>query len=504
MAVETLFFVLLFCSSIVEEQREELSERCSPLRTNTSESLLDSVLCVVPQGKHADIDRQCGCQLISCSFSHLSSLCVSSESLLDSVLCVVPQATVVFRSSISIYSCFVRHSVNRSVTALPSVSFGFDSSSLVSLSLSSMDSQQAAVLEQTLNAQHAQIAALTQQVQALSVARSLVSPPASTPLPPSLPKIRSPSSYPGTMGPALDGWDREMQQQFEYYRITTDQNKLAFATSYLVDVALQFYQSEKNRLQLAGNPIVTYPDLLALLRSRFSPIGAPMIARRQLKQLVQGRGQSVNAYTNRFNALIQPITNMSVDDRISSYVDGLEPSLAMKVLEKNPATFEEAVAHAVLCEQLRHVGGMGIPRGNHHTNPMGNYRSSSSTNSSSSPMELSQVEDSNGYGLDEFPTSSSSSSQLRGNVVTNDLAATLSATLIAFESRLNAMSARFPSSRKSSSFKSSGGRNHVSGISREDLSRRLADDTCLVCGKQGHWKNECPEWKSSRSKQGKQ
>ena len=305
-------------------------------------------------------------------------------------------------------------------------------------------------------------------------------------------RIRTPTPFKGEMGPALDNWEREILQQFEFYqtRFPTESSKILFAGAYLTEVALQFFQSESERLRAAGTPLASFAELMILLRGRFSPVQAASLARRALKTLVQGGRQSVNSYTNRFHTVIQPIKNMDVADRVAAYVDGLLPVIAGKVFEKNPATLEEAINHAVLVEQMILYG-----HGSRAAGGPGGFRGGSSSGSSA-PMDLSQLEDGEEQ-TEKAPADRGASEVL----------AAIQALEAQFDAKLNALSSRFPSSSSSKKpfSKSSGSRNHVSGLSRDELSRRLTEDSCLVCGKQGHWKNECPEWKrNSKFGQGKQ
>jgi hypothetical protein len=88
---------------------------------------------------------------------------------------------------------------------------------------------------------------------------------------------------------------------------------------------------------------------------------------------------------------------------------------------------------------------------------------------------------------DEEPTEAAAAAAAAA--AAGDLSVMLLAKLTAMEQKLNAMQ----SSRGGpSAYYPRRSRMHVSGVTPEIATERIARGQCIACGEKGHWKNECP------------
>ena len=136
-------------------------------------------------------------------------------------------------------------------------------------------------------------AAMQQQMAQQAAAHQSVpqSSPSSSSAP-RLPKIRSPSSYSGAGGNAVDDWLSEMQQQFAYYgaQFPDDSARVLFAVAYLDGSALMWWE----HVPADQHPSL-WGEFVILMRDRYRPVQAEMLARQRIGKLRMGPNHSVNS-----------------------------------------------------------------------------------------------------------------------------------------------------------------------------------------------------------------
>jgi len=91
------------------------------------------------------------------------------------------------------------------------------------------------------------------------------------------PKIKEPSLYAGDPL-KLDGWFQELSQQFRWYQLSADGDRISLATAHLRGPALDWWCSVETQ------PALSWEVFVSALRSRFQPISTATVARRQLDQ----------------------------------------------------------------------------------------------------------------------------------------------------------------------------------------------------------------------------
>jgi hypothetical protein len=329
--------------------------------------------------------------------------------------------------------------------------------------MQAMQQQHAAMAQQN----NAVLAALQQQLAAAQLAQQ--QPPlaaaAAAAAPPHRPKIPAASSYSGS-ATALDGWLREMQQQFDYYRMSADAEQVAMATAQLRGPALDWWStsSEDSKTALAAS----FVQFSQALRTRFQPVNSAKLARRALDALVQGQRQSVHDYISAFRRLLVAVPDMSEADRVHAFARGLRGAVQTRLLELDPQTLDAAI------EAAARIGSLG------------QYAASSSagTGGNGNAMDLSVL------GLD-------SHTQAESDVAANDGDPDAPVTRAEFRQLLAAMQhgrgggvgKRPPFGRSDRSR----GPPKVQGLTPEQVKQRLDQRLCFRCGQAGHRQTACPQ-----------
>lgn len=328
-------------------------------------------------------------------------------------------------------------------------------------------------LQQQVALQQQQIAAVAQQQ----------TPATPSGVSSSLPKIRPPVVFHGEIGPAIDRFLLEQQQQQVWYgsRLGTDEARINFAVSHFDGPALQWWHALPREVK---STIVTWADFERQVHSRFRPVQAAMIARQKLDKLRQGKQQSVNSYVGIFLSTLTPITDMSQADQVHHFVNGLHQTIAQKVWERQPKSLQEAIELGVSAEGMFNYGRVAAATGTGSSNPSygSSFRGSAGQQSSSTstPMEI-------GQNLINMITAA-----VAGNGNTGDgengtaAAGEPSAAMQLLATRLG---------ESITAMSAGGGRrsNHVPNRTREQIESLRAEGRCFNCKQKGHMKRDCTQ-----------
>ena len=134
----------------------------------------------------------------------------------------------------------------------------------------------------------------------------------------------------------------------------------------------------------------------ARLTAQFSAVDFTKAARDKLALLVQ-KG-SVSSYTYEFNRLINNVPNMTSEEAIHTYVNGLKDRVRIEVELRTPGSVEEAQRLATRVDEIMYRGIKrnpgeidNRPRNHRSTNSdhsSSSYRGQPYTNGGPTPMEL--------------------------------------------------------------------------------------------------------------------
>lgn len=291
-----------------------------------------------------------------------------------------------------------------------------------------------------------------------------------------LPKLRAPATFSGAMGMVVDDWLSELKQQFAYYgsKFPDDTTKIGFAAAHLAGPAMKWWE------QVDRVTIDSWDAFVGALHERFRPVQASMFARQRLGKLRMRETHSVNQYVSAFQTILTPITDMGEADKVHQFINGLLVTYFGRVWEKHPKTLKEAIDAAVSVEAIVKYGrDAGMGRGTSSYS----RATSSSSHSSSDPMELSNIElESFFTSIEESPKSGSTG----GDVAINAL---VLAKMEALDRRLNAIS--FGGS--SSSFGHRGRSDRIPGLTADEITTLRKESKCFRCKQVGHMKGDCPK-----------
>lgn len=373
--------------------------------------------------------------------------------------------------------------------------------------------QQEVIQKQVQAAVHSAVVQLQQQLPAASTSSSSSSsgsgsssdptnPIYVAPIPvaalPSKVKVATPGTFTGNRTLNVDTWLFEMNQYLAVCGVTTDNQRIAVASSYLKEVALQWWLG---RCRHPNIPPQDWPSFVNALKERFQPLAASRTARAELHNLRQG-AMSVADYSNKFYSLIQLITDMGEADQVERFIYGLRHAISKEVDMREPKTLQDAMSAAqkieLLLDNRRHYLNRPYPTSNYSSSyrPSPQYTTSSSTPStsataSSAPMELGNLnapvdDGTNGQEPSEHEEE------------TADLEAEYQRYLEegvdnyepAFESENVDGGDGGAESEMLQAMQQRGGRAPF--LSREEFSRCMKERLCLRCKKPGHVARFCP------------
>ena len=218
----------------------------------------------------------------------------------------------------------------------------------------------------------AQLTTLQQQAASnQSVSQSSPSPPGGrTPSHSSMPKLPPPPSFSGTAA-ELDSWLADLQQQFDWYGMQSEADRLRFAAAFLRGAARDWWAT----MDAATRPR-NWSDFGASLRRRFQPVDSATTARAKLLSLTQGKA-AVQEYIAAFRSLLPRVPDMSEADRLFQFLRGLRPAIATTLKVHGVGTLDAAV------EMAGRIGGL-----QEHGAVNSALAAASTSSNATAPMEL--------------------------------------------------------------------------------------------------------------------
>jgi len=321
-----------------------------------------------------------------------------------------------------------------------------------------MDAQQANAMQQQIAA--AVWAQVQQQQQAAAAA------PAAAPQGPR-PRLPAPAAFDGAAS-KLDEWRADLLQQFDYYGIASDAERLRFAAGHMRGAARDWW----TYLAAEARP-ATWDALIIALRARFQPVTTATTARAKLHALTQGKA-SVHAYVSAFRALLVAVPDMGDADRLFAFQRGLQPAIALQLQVHGVPTLEEAIAMAA------RIGSFGDA---HAASRAAFAPSAASSSSASAPMDLSNVES---YEEDADAADEGSIAELR---------AEMRQMLNAMREQRGGRSARGGAAGAGASARGGFSSNlpRIPHLSPLQVKEYMDAGKCFVCGSTEHRSRECPK-----------
>jgi hypothetical protein len=288
-------------------------------------------------------------------------------------------------------------------------------------------------------------------------------------------KIPAASNFSGTAS-TLDGWLREMRQQFDWYKYIADAEQVAMAAAQLRGNALDWWAAQLKPAEQAALRL-SFAAFEQALRARFQPINSAKMARHALDTLRQGAKQPVHDYTSSFRRLLTPLPDMSEADRVHCYTRGLRPALQLRLVENDPATLDAAISLATRLGSLSQFAASSAPAGQSYGHGDGNA------------MDLSNIE-----GLEQ---TDGGDDDAAAPVTRGELQKMQRQLLNAMQQHRSGNGAGNRDGKRAPFGRGSRGPPRVPGLSPQQVRERMDAGLCFLCGEAGHRKYDCPENKQS-------
>jgi len=160
--------------------------------------------------------------------------------------------------------------------------------------------------------------------------------------------LKNPFSGDSEEDPAT--WLFACEQHFDLYAIGSPL-RVSLASTQLRGSALLWWRLHRQTAaQGACDPITTWPEFCSALQRQFSPIDPTTTARNSLYKLTQ-RG-SVVAYVDEFRKLVLRIPDLSVEERVNRFINGLRQHIRTQVALQEPKALDEAIRLADICDRV--------------------------------------------------------------------------------------------------------------------------------------------------------
>lgn len=164
-------------------------------------------------------------------------------------------------------------------------------------------------------------------------------------------------SFAGNNDELLEEWLFLIEQAFATQGFS-EQDKVHIAVSYLRKYALQWYQSFHQ--SLGNKDVEDFTTFKKAIRKAFGDVYLQQNARTKMMKLQQSG--SVLDYNKAWRALKYQIVDMSEQDQLAQYLNGLKSQTSVEVRLKDPISVESAMMIAEFYDQIKwHSGNVTKP-----------------------------------------------------------------------------------------------------------------------------------------------
>ena len=120
----------------------------------------------------------------------------------------------------------------------------------------------------------------------------------------------------------LNNYMWHMERYFEALDFQDKKQKVNTATLYLTNLAATWWRRKHEEMKKGTCSINSWDELKAELRKQFYPENVTHDARKRMKELKHNR--SIHEYVEEFSSLMLQIPNMSEEDFLFNFMDGLQ------------------------------------------------------------------------------------------------------------------------------------------------------------------------------------
>ncbi|KAK9681617.1 hypothetical protein RND81_10G015400 [Saponaria officinalis] len=157
-------------------------------------------------------------------------------------------------------------------------------------------------------------------------------------------KAPPPRTFCGTRDSTeIDNFIFDMEQYFRVSQLD-EELKIDTASIYLVGDAKLWWRSKYAEIEARAITMDKWDDFKKALKDQFYPMNTGFAARRKLKSLKHTT--SIREYVKAFSACMLEIKDMSEDDRVFQFIDGLKDWAQVEIMRDRHATVSAAMAAA--------------------------------------------------------------------------------------------------------------------------------------------------------------
>jgi hypothetical protein len=120
----------------------------------------------------------------------------------------------------------------------------------------------------------------------------------------------------------IDNFLWHLERYFEALGLTDEMAKVRTATLYLTNLAATWWRRKHAEIEKGTCAIKSWEEFKAELKRQFYPENVAQLARKKMKELKHNR--SIREYVEEFSGLMLQIPNMSEEDFLFNFMDGLQ------------------------------------------------------------------------------------------------------------------------------------------------------------------------------------
>ncbi|XP_070003708.1 uncharacterized protein [Nicotiana sylvestris] len=136
----------------------------------------------------------------------------------------------------------------------------------------------------------------------------------------------------------------KMEDYYEHLNIVDEAAKIRAATMYLIDTAMLWWRKKKTEMEKGTCSITTWEQFKSELKRQFYPQNIVNEACRKLRELKQTT--SIREYVKEFTKLILHIPNISGEDLLFYFMDGLQNWAKQELQQRQVKDVDEAIVVA--------------------------------------------------------------------------------------------------------------------------------------------------------------
>ncbi|KAG7979636.1 hypothetical protein I3843_05G140800 [Carya illinoinensis] len=150
----------------------------------------------------------------------------------------------------------------------------------------------------------------------------------------------------------LDNYMWHMERYFEALNMQDERVKVRTASLYLTNLAGTWWRRKHSEIEKSTCSIDSWEEFKRELKRQFYPENVAIHARKRMKELKHT--SSIRNYVEEFSALMLQITNMSEEDLLFNFTDGLKSWVAQELKRRGVNDISTALTVAETLEEFEY------------------------------------------------------------------------------------------------------------------------------------------------------